>query len=232
MIPFAEGSTLKVLLSPLFGPGLFPLNSHTNFIMGYPPVPWLGIMLVGFATGKMFTMEDKRRNMFLKIGVGALILFIVLRFINIYGDSLQWSSQINGIYTFLSFMNVTKYPPSLLFCSVTLGFMFLILAFAERANNRFTNVVSVYGKAPFFYFLVHFYLIHFVMVALMFLQGFHWSDLDFSSGTFGRPGGVQSGVELWEIYLIWIAIVAILYKPCLWFGKYKAEHSHWWLRFI
>ena len=233
LIPFGEGSILKTILSPLFGPGAFPVTPQTNFIMAYPPVPWLGIMLVGFASGKLFELpDDKRKKVFLKIGLGALLFFVVLRFINIYGDPSLWSSQKNALYTFLSFMNVTKYPPSLLFCLITLGIMFLILAFAEKAKNKFTNIVSVYGKVPLFYFIVHFYLIHLTMIALMFLQGFHWSDLDFASGTFGRPKGVESGLELWAIYLIWIGVVLVLYKPCLWFGKYKAAHKQWWLKYI
>ena len=110
--------------------------------------------------------------------------------------------------------------------------MFLVLAFTDRVNNGFTKVVSVYGKVPLFYFVIHFYLIHVSMIILMFLQGFNWSDLSFASGTFGRPPGVQSGVELWAIYLIWIGVVVILYKPCIWFGKYKAEHNSWWLKYI
>jgi len=190
-------------------------------------------MLVGFATGKIFTMtSDIRKNILLKIGLNALLLFAVLRFINIYGDPSTWSQQKDAIYTFLSFINVTKYPPSLLFSLITLGASFLILAFTDRANNRFAKVVSVYGKVPLFYFVIHFYLIHVSMIALMFLQGFNWSDLSFASGTFGRPAGVQSGVELWAIYLIWMGVVMILYKPCLWFGKYKAEHNSWWLKYI
>lgn len=233
LIPFADGSMIKVLLSPFFATALFPLTPHTNFILGYPPIPWLGIMLVGFATGKIFTMtSDIRKNILLKIGLNALLLFAVLRFINIYGDPSTWSQQKDAIYTFLSFIKVTKYPPSLLFSLITLGASFLILAFTDRANNRFAKVVSVYGKVPLFYFVIHFYLIHVSMIALMFLQGFNWSDLSFASGTFGRPAGVQSGVELWAIYLIWMGVVMILYKPCLWFGKYKAEHNSWWLKYI
>ncbi|MEP6927439.1 MAG: heparan-alpha-glucosaminide N-acetyltransferase domain-containing protein [Ginsengibacter sp.] len=233
LIPFREGSIVKDILSPLFSPGAFPVFSHTIFIMGYPPVPWLGIMLVGFVSGKLFDLPDiKRKNTFLKIGLGALLFFVVLRFINIYGDPSLWSSQKNILYTFLSFMNVTKYPPSFLFSLITLGIMFLILAFADKANKNFLNTGSVYGKVPLFYFLLHFYVIHFTMIAIMILQGFHWPDMDFASGTFGRPKGVKSGVQLWAIYLIWMAVVLILYKPCRWFGKYKDEHKQWWLKYI
>jgi uncharacterized membrane protein len=233
IIPFEQGSIVKAILSLLFSPGAFPLFPNKVFIIGYPPIPWLGIMLVGFASGKLFELPDaKRKNIFLKIGLSALLVFIVIRFINIYGDSVQWSFQKENLYTFLSFMNVTKYPPSLLFCLVTLGIMFLILAFAEQAKNKFINIVSVYGKVPLFYFLVHFFLIHFTMIAIMFFQGFHWSQMDFASGTFGRPKGIESGVSLWVIYLMWIAIVLVLYKPCQWFGKHKATHKQWWLKYI
>jgi len=233
LIPFKDGAFIKILLSPLFETTLIPLTSHTNLIIGYPPIPWLGIMLVGFASGKIFSMtQDIKKSVFLKIGLSALLLFAILRFINIYGDSSLWSTQKDGLFTFVSFINVTKYPPSLLFCLLTLGVMFLAIALAQRANNRFTKVATVYGKVPLFYFVVHFYLIHFLMIVMLFFQGFHWSDLNFSSGTFGRPLGVQSGVGLWAIYLIWFGVVAIMYKPCLWFGKYKADHKGWWLKYI
>lgn len=234
-IPLNDGSTIKTIYSLLFSLTALPITPHTTFVMAYPPIPWLGIMLVGYATGKLFEWPDLKRNkIFFRIGCGALLLFIILRFINIYGDPSHWASQKNVVFTFLSFMNVTKYPPSLLFCLVTLGCMFLIFVFGEKIKNKWTNIASVYGRVPFFYFLVHFYLIHLVLIALMFLQGFHWHDLDFASGTFGRPKGVQSGIPLWAVYLIWICVVVLLYKPCKWYGKYKTanKNKYWWLRYI
>jgi uncharacterized membrane protein len=234
-IPFNNGSTIKTIYSLLFSLTAFPVASHTTFVMAYPPIPWLGIMLVGYATGKLFELPEAKRNtIFFRIGCAALLLFIILRFINIYGDPVHWSFQKSAVFTFLSFMNVTKYPPSLLFCLVTLGIMFLMFVLGEKMKNKWMNIASVYGKVPFFYFLVHFYLIHILLIALLFLQGFHWHDLDFASGTFGRPKGVQSGIPLWAVYLIWISVVIALYKPCPWYGKYKAanKNKHWWLRYI
>jgi len=190
-------------------------------------------MLVGFATGKLFELaDDKRRNTFLKIGLGALVLFTLLRFINIYGDPALWSSQKNNLFTFLSFINVTKYPPSLLFSLVTLGIMFVILALAEQVKTSFTNFVSVYGKVPLFFYLIHWYIIHPTLIAIMFLQGFHWPDLDFASGNFGRPKGVESGLELWAIYLIWLGVILTLYYPCRKYSIYKAAQNKWWLKYI
>ena len=168
----------------------------------------------------------------MRIGLMALLLFIVVRFINIYGDPMPWSVQKDNIYSFLSFMNVTKYPPSLQFCLVTLGFMFLFLAAGERIKGKLPDVITVYGKAPLFYFLVHFFLIHFILLAVLRLQGIHWAWMDFASGNFGRPKEGVSGLPLWQVYIIWIGVVAVLYKPCQWYGNYKATHRNWWLKYL
>jgi uncharacterized membrane protein len=232
-LPLADNSIVKTIVVLLFNTGGFPVLSSKVFVIGYPPIPWLGIMLVGFASGKFFEIaSEKRKRLFTKIGVSALVLFIAIRSINIYGDTARWASQKTPLLTFLSFMNVTKYPPSLLFCLVTLGIMFLMLAITEDTKSKVLRVASVYGKVPLFYFLIHFFLIHLIMLGLMFLQGISWPQMDFTSGTFGRPKGIQSGVPLWVIYMIWIGVVAMLYKPCFWFGKYKATHTHSWLKYI
>lgn len=233
LIPFEQGSVVKNILTPLLSLAVFPVFTNKVFIMAYPPIPWLGIMLAGFATGKLFeSQQPERKRLFIKIGLSALVLFVVIRFINIYGDPVKWAVQNNDIFTFLSFMNITKYPPSLLFCLITLGIMFLMLAFTEGVKNKFITITSVYGKVPLFYFLVHFFLIHVIMVAVMLLQGFHWTQLDFVSGNFGRPKGVESGLPLWGIYLIWIFVVSVLYKPCVWYGKYKSAHKYGWVRYL
>ena len=158
-------------------------------------------------------------------------LFVVIRLINIYGDSVKWTSQKNDLYSFLSFINVTKYPPSLLFCLLTLGIMFLILSLIEGVKNKFTDIATVYGKVPLFYFVLHFFIIHLIMFAMVFLQGYKSSDLVFGFN-FGRPkdGG---GVELWMIYILWIFVVAMLYPVCKWYGKYKANHKEKkWLSYL
>ncbi|AXY75535.1 DUF1624 domain-containing protein [Paraflavitalea soli] len=233
IIPFDKDSIVAPVINPFFGPGLFPIGGGRTFLVAYPPIPWLGIMLLGFATGKFFELDSTtRKKIFLRTALIALLLFVVIRFINIYGDPIPWSAQKNGVYTFLSFMNITKYPPSLLFCLVTLGIMFLILALAEQVQGSLAAIVLRYGKVPLFYFLLHFYLIHIIMFLVLWSQGITWAQMQFTTGTFGRPANIRSGVNLWEVYLIWIAVVAILYKPCVWFGQYKATHTNWWLKYI
>lgn len=233
LIPFQQGSMVKNILSPLLSLVVVPVFTNKVFIMAYPPIPWLGIMLAGFATGKLFELQQpERKKIFIKIGLSALVLFVLIRVVNVYGDPVKWAVQKNNTFTFLSFMNVTKYPPSLLFCLITLGIMFLMLAFTGGIKNKFIAITSVYGKVPLFYFLIHFFLIHIIMVAVMLLQGFHWTQLDFASGNFGRPKGIESGLPLWAIYLIWISVVAILYKPCVWYGRYKSAHRNGWVRYL
>lgn len=231
-VPVNQNSLIIKVLMPFFAPGVIPLGDGKIFVMGYPPIPWLGIILLGFAMGKLFLLPGaQKKNIFLKIGLGSTALFILLRAINIYGDSFQWTSQKNTLYTFLSFLNVTKYPPSLQFCLLMLGFMFLILSAVEGVKNRFTEIATVYGKVPLFYFILHWYIIHPIMFLIVFLQGYKISDLVFGFNL-GRPKG-SSGLNLWFIYLIWILVVIMLYPACKWYGKYKVNHREKkWLRYL
>lgn len=233
LIPLSNDSVIKLVLSPLFNPTAVPLFAGKVFVIGYPPIPWLGIMLLGFATGPLFGLPpEKLKSIFIKIGLSTLFLFFVIRFINIYGDSAPWSIQENRMLTFLSFMNVSKYPPSLVFCLITLSIMFLLLASSDTWSDIVKKYIIVYGKVPLFYFIVHFYLIHCLTILMLSFQGFDFTQMEFATGTFGRPKGVASGLSLWSIYLVWLFVVVMLYKPCEWFGRYKATHNHWWLRYI
>lgn len=233
LLPLSNDSVIKFVLSPLFNPTAVPLFAGKVFVIGYPPIPWLGIMFLGFATGPLFGLsQEKLKSLFIKIGLSIMILFFIVRFINVYGDSAPWSIQENGMLTFLSFMNVSKYPPSLVFCLITLSIMFLLLASSDTWSDGLKKHTIVYGKVPLFYFIVHFYLIHCLTILMLSFQGFDFAQMEFATGTFGRPKGVASGLPLWSIYLVWLFVVAILYKPCKWFGRYKATHNHWWLRYI
>lgn len=110
--------------------------------------------------------------------------------------------------------------------------MFLLFAFVEKLNKGVQHVAMVYGKVPLFYFVLHFYLVHIITLVMLFFQGVQWADFEFATGTFGRPKGVETGLPLWGIYLVWVSVVFILYKPCVWFGNYKATHQKWWLKYI
>jgi len=224
---------LKPVLSPMVNFTTYQVTPDFIFIIGYPLLPWFGIMLAGFAAGRLFERQaDERKRLFLRIGLTTLVLFVVIRFTNYYGDPSLWSVQKNHLYTLLSFVNTSKYPPSLLFTLMTLGIMFLLLSFTEGARNKVTGILSVFGKVPFFYYLVHLYLIHSLTLVIMFLQGFHLSDLSFAPFRFGRPQ-TESGIELWLVFLVWLGVVALLYPFCKWYGNYKFTHREkGWLRYL
>lgn len=230
--PVADASLPAKLLSALWTPGVFPYSESKLFFVGYPPVPWLGIMLVGFGAGHYFTLgEYKQRVIFFRSGLVALSLFIILRAVNIYGDPVKWAAQKTPLFTALSFLNVTKYPPSLQFCLLFLGIMLLLISLVQGFSNKWTVFVCVYGKVPMFYFLVHWYIIHPLVFLMVFLQGFKRSDMVFGTN-FGRPQ-TGSGIELWAVYIIWASVVLLMYPLCKWYGRYKVQHKDKnWLRYI
>ncbi len=231
LVPGAESSIFKKILMPFFAPGAVPFGKGKLFVMGYPPIPWLGIMLVGFAFGKIFLMETPvKRKLFSMIGWASVVLFILIRFINVYGDPVPWSIQRTTFYTILSFLNLTKYPPSLDFCLLFLGIMFLLLSALEGKESRFSKIAAVYGKVPLFYFVIHWYIIHPMVFAMVLLQGYKPADMVFGF-SFGRAKG--SGLQLVPIYVISIAVVLLLYPLCKWYGHYKQQHRNVkWLRYF
>jgi uncharacterized membrane protein len=232
-ISFPTDQISVVLSSILFRPNLMPVSSDLAFYSAYPVIPWLGILLIGFGCGEFFEMPaEKRKKLFLRIGLSVLLLFVVIRFINIYGDPSKWTTQKSDLFTFLSFINVTKYPPSLQFTLLFVGIAFLILYLSENVKNRFTEILTVYGRVSLFYFIIHLYIIHSLMFIILMIQGFSWSDFAFGLFKNGRPetGG---GVGLPGVYLIWIGVVASLYSVCRWYGNFKAAHPEKkFLRFL
>ncbi len=213
------------IFSALFRPNLMQLTPNHSFFAAYPLIPWLGIMLTGFSCGELFDLApEKRKKIFLQAGLVVLSIFLVIRSVNIYGDPSRWAVQRSALFTVLSFLNTTKYPPSLLFTLLFSGITLLVLFITENGHNRFTEVISVYGRVPLFFFIIHLFIIHAVMFIMLFAQGFKNGDFLFGAFKNGRPenGG---GVELAFIYLIWIAILILLYPVCKWYGNYKAMHK-------
>ena len=225
--------SLNGMWQELMGVAMIPLGPKTFFLVSYPIIPWLGIILTGFAFGSLFNVSpQERQKLFLKIGLGALVLFVALRTFNIYGDVNHWSPQKNGVFSLLSFINTTKYPPSLLFCLMTLGISIVLLSFFDKVQNRATEIVSVYGRVPLFYWLLHWFVIHFVAIGVYLSKGYQWSDLQFEGFGMGRPqnGG---GLDLAGVYIAWICVVVFMYPVSRWYGWYKQTHKDKiWLRYL
>ena len=231
--PGAMTMTARFIRALFLSPNAFPLAPHLLFVIAYPVLPWLGIMLTGFAAGRWFQRPaEQRKKLFLRLGLASLGLFLLLRFINIYGDPDHWSLQKNTVFTVLSFLNVSKYPPSLLFRLVTLGVLFLILSATEARDNKATRILLVYGRTPLLYFIIHLYLIHLILLLIAFLQGFSPTDLNFAPFQFGRPA-TGFGLPLAGVYAVWLGVVIALYPLCRWYGRYKAAHPEkGWLRYF
>lgn len=206
---------------------------HHVLVIAYAFLPWTGIMFMGYCAGRLFapTVDThKRQKSLLLIGSGLVLLFVVLRLINDYGNPEPWTHQRNGMATFLSFMNVHKYPPSLMYDCITLGPALILLALLENVQNRFTAFAKVFGRVPFFYYVLHLYLIHIFTVIAFFLSGYGTKDIAGQSPFYFRP--VQFGYNLWVVYLVWVIVILVLYPLCKWYNKYKSEHSQWWLSYL
>ena len=216
----------------LFRPDFFAVSPTFALLVNYPVIPWLGIMLVGYACGQLMERPlEQRRPLLFRLGLGALALFVLLRFINYYGDPAPWAVQKNGLFTFLSFINVTKYPPSLLYALALLGIMVLILSAADGVRNALTRWLTVYGQVPMFYYILHWYLVHLSMLAMSFLQGYTLADIPSGPMNFGRPAG--AGISLAGVYAVWFGLVLLLYPICRWYGRYKSAHPEIsWLRYV
>ena len=232
LVPAFTSLGARLSWSLLFRTEVFPISTNFILLAGYPLIPWFGIMLVGYACGPVFTQSmNQRRKRLLQFGLLSLGLFVGLRATNLYGDAVPWSVQKNALFTVLSFLNVSKYPPSLLYTAVTLGIMFVGLWLADGANTVVTRVMTVYGKVPLFYYIIHWYLVKFAMIGMLLVQGFHLSDMPIGPLNFGRPAG--AGVSLPMVYVVWLMLVVLLYPLCRWYGRYKVNHPHIsWLRYV
>jgi len=235
-VKVAPNSPLDIFLGIfLTGGGRFiPRGDGGLIAFLYVILPWAGIMLSGYGLGKLYDKDInplRRKKVLLTLGIAATVLFFVLRFINLYGDPSLWTNQKESWRTVLSFFNVTKYPPSLLFTLMTLGPVLILLAFTDNTYNRFTKFVSVYGKVPFFFFVAHFYLIHSLSAIIVLASGYTWQQAT-DEKLFFKFRPVDFGFELGWVYLIWILIVMVMYKPSKWFGNYKSANKKWWLSYM
>lgn len=206
------------------------LDKTHGVLIAYAVLPWTGVMLLGYVFGSLYkkTVEAARRQrVLLYTGIVLLLIFVVLRAFNIYGDPAPWSVQKNTALSIISFFNVSKYPCSLLYLCMTLGISISALSLLENADNKFTRILIVYGNVPFFYYVCHWYLLRVINIITFPIQGFKIKDL---IGAFDPPA--VYGFSLFGVYVIWIIVITALYLPCRWFSQYKKTHTQWWLSYL
>ena len=231
------GAKLFIILHQAFEP--FPILGWPSPVvfMLYPLIPWIGVMAAGYAFGAIYQWDAPRRRRFLlRLGSAATVLFIALRAINLYGDSSHWSRQSTTAFTILSFLNTTKYPPSLLFLLMTLGPALLALALFEPpgthpASSSIRNFFVTFGRVPLFFYLLQWPTAHLIAVVVHFAAGKPWRWM-FGSliGVNAPPPGV--GFNLAVVYACWLAGVLLLYPLCRWFAGVKARRRDWWLSYL
>ena len=227
IFPYGEGGWLYLLLHQkhMFMTQPIPIFAY------YPILPWPGIMAFGYLFGRLLVLPTPNRNAQIwTVGLIGVVLFFVLRVVNYYGDPVPWEIQERGlIYSFLSFLNTEKYPPSLLFILMTLGPSVLMIPWLEKWQGAKVKFISVFGKVPFFFYLLHFVIIHVIAII--------WSQWYFGTGEWwlGPPSGFPESYELdlVVVFSIWPLVILICYPLCRWYANYKKSHKeYWWLSYL
>ena len=223
------------LWSILHAPG-FVVNTPEHVVFAaYPLIPWVGVTAVGYGLGQVYGWDaDRRRAFLLRLGLALSLAFAVLRGVNVYGDSSRWQPQATALFTGLSFLNTTKYPPSLLFLLMTLGPALVLLWSVDRATPRLLRPALVIGKVPLFYYVLHFAFIHLLAVVTCHVRygSAHWmfESPDLGHYPFSAPPGW--GYALPTVYLTWVFVVVAMYPLCRWFAALKQRRSDAWLSYL
>ncbi|MGK5005249.1 DUF1624 domain-containing protein [Janthinobacterium sp. LB2P70] len=217
-----EGSLGYYLLTVLLQRGYLVADGAMKIKVSYPLLPWIGVIVLGYAAGPLYARglsADRRRRLLLALGGGSLLLLAVLRGFNIYGENLPWVAGDTALRTAMSVLNFTKYPPSLDFLLFTLGLGLLGMAWLESVDNWFTRACATFGGAPMFYYLLHLYLLLLIGTTL--------------TAVLGSNHGARYGVEhIWQVWLIALALMPVLYFPCRAFANYKRTSKQAWVRYF
>lgn len=202
----------------------------------YSLLPWIAVMSLGYCFGSLYDTSfsaEKRKKILNNLGMGSLALFIILIAINKYGDPVQWTNYGETSKTVMSIFNVNKYPPSLLYLLITLGCSLLFLANAEKLKGKVVHFFCVFGRVPFFFYIVHIYLIHILAAFAGYFTGFGWQVLVLPTFITRVEALKGYGFNLITVYLVWILVIILLYPLCKKFDNYKQSHKEKsWLSYL
>jgi uncharacterized membrane protein len=236
----AFGWLLKILYLAFFAKPVQLGPDGPRLVVLYSIIPWIGVMATGYAFGSILLLQPTRRNWIcLLIGIGSIVLFLSLRSINLYGDPRPWSTPSQAtdgrpaMPAWLSFLNTNKYPASLDFLLMTLGPVIALIPLLELARGVVAEWVSVFGRVPFFFYVLHIPLIHalaLVVSLIRFGEVNPWLFTNHPMGNPRPPDGYAWSLPL--LYLVWAVTILILYFPCRWFAGVKARRTDWWLSYL
>ncbi len=203
------------------------------FYVAYPLLPWIGVIAAGFGFGALLELPTaRRRRVLLDLGLGMTAAFVLLGLLNVYGDTVPWTSQRTPMLTVFSFLDVEKYPPALRYVLMTLGPAIAVLPLLERVpDGPVKRFFITFGRVPLFYYLLHLLLIHLVAFLLARALGIDAAHL-LNAGPIVPPPPAAWGFGLPVIYLIWVSVVLALYPLCRWFAGVKARNRAWWLSYL
>jgi uncharacterized membrane protein len=224
------------LWSILHKPQKFEFVQGYNVVFGYSLLPWVAVMSLGYCFGSLYdaTFNVKKRKRILNgLGFGSFVLFFILIAFNLYGNPTKWINYGDTSKTLMSIFNVNKYPPSLLYLLITLGGTFLFLANTQKLKGKIVNFFYVFGRVPFFYYILHIYLIHLLAAFAAYYTGFGWHALVLPKFITRVEYLKGYGFNLIIVYAIWILVIALLYPFCKKFDSYKQAHKEkWWLSYL
>jgi uncharacterized membrane protein len=216
-------------------PGLiFPLGQHgPPVLVLYPLIPWIGVMAAGYSFGSLYRLDPRaRRSILLRLGAALTLSFIVLRAVNVYGDPAHWAPRDTLTKTVLSFLAVSKYPPSLLFLLMTIGPALLFLAWADgRVPGAVSRFFITFGRVPLFFYLLQWITAHGLALLLSVIVG-KPTEYFFSNLAVSPPPPPGTGFGLPTVYALWIFGVLLLYPLCRWYAGVKARRRDWWLSYL
>jgi uncharacterized membrane protein len=223
------------LWSILHSPG-FVINTpkHVVFV-AYPLIPWIGVTAVGYSLGQVYNWSsERRRSVLLGLGVLLSLAFLLIRGINAYGDRAHWTVQKTPVFTLLSFLNTTKYPPSLQFLLMTLGPAMLFLWAVDIRTPRWLTPALVIGSVPLFYYLLHFPLIRLLAIVTCYARygSAHWMFESPNIDSYPFTAPPEWGYSLPVVYLAWMVVVIAMYPLCRWFSGVKKRRRDGWLSYI
>ncbi|GAA0656348.1 DUF1624 domain-containing protein [Rheinheimera tangshanensis] len=214
-----------------WGYSLWTILHDRNFLVSegavkikasYPVLPWIGVIILGYLAGPLYSKTlsaEHRGRLLLQLGAGCLLLFIVLRGFNIYGETLDWQLYPDLVTSLMSILNLTKYPPSLNYLLVTLGLMFLLLFVLEKPQGNWTQILVNFGSAPMFFYILHLYVLLVLYRIVL--------------AVCGPNQGEGFGMEhMGWIWLTTVLLAVALYLPTKWFSLYKKRSQQAWIRYL
>ncbi len=226
----------KIFWSIIHERNFIDLSNGVKLLAAYPILPWIGVMSFGYYIGSFYDRNfstEKRKKIFFIIGLSSIFMFFIVRLLNSYGNLNNWKSYEHGVQTVFSFLDPAKYPPSISYLLMTLGPVFFILSLAENLKGKIVNLISVFGKVPFFYYIIHIYIIHLLALITAWITGFGWENMIVKGWVTLSPKLDGFGFTLPYVYVIWISIVVFLYPFCNKFSNYKQNNKDKkWLSYL